>query len=159
MIECTLVLIKPDGIKRGLIGELIKRFEQRGLKIVGMKMVWMTKELSQKHYAAHVKKPFYKAVEAFMTSSPVVAMVIEGVHAVEYVRKVTGATEPKSADVGTIRGDFAHLSYEHADKRGITLMNLVHASGTKEEAQAEIKLWFKEAELFDYETGHDPYVR
>ena len=117
MIEQTLVLIKPDGVKRGLIGEVTKRFELRGLKIVGLKMVQVDPDFSKKHYAAHIDKKFYKGLEKFIVSGPVVAMIIEGVDAVEVVRKIVGSTEPKGADVGTIRGDFAHISYEHADKK------------------------------------------
>lgn len=158
MIEKTLVLIKPDGVKRGLIGELIGRFEQRGLKIVGMKMIWIDKSFARKHYSAHIKKSFYKHLEEFITSGPVVAMVIQGIHAVEIVRKIVGSTEPKSADIGTIRGDFAHVSYAYADIKGITIKNLIHASGTSEEAAIEIDLWFKPEEIYDYKTAHEEHV-
>jgi len=158
MIDKTLVLIKPDGVKRGLIGDLIKRFEQRGLKVVGMKMIWMDKKFSKKHYSAHIKKAFYKQLEDFMTSGPIVAMVIEGVHAVEFVRKIAGATEPKSAEMGTIRSDFAHVSYEYSDSKGMAIKNLVHASGTPEEAIVEINLWFKPEEIHDYKTVHEEHV-
>ncbi|MDP2908924.1 MAG: nucleoside-diphosphate kinase [Nanoarchaeota archaeon] len=158
MIEKTLVLIKPDGVKRGLIGEILKRFEQRGLKLVGMKMVWIDKNFAKKHYSAHVKKGFYKNLEEFITSGPVVAMVIEGIHAVEIVRKIVGSTEPKSAEIGTIRADFAHVSYDYADKKGITIKNLIHASGTSEEAAIEINLWFKPEEIYDYKTAHEEHV-
>lgn len=158
MIEKTLVLIKPDGVKRGLIGELVRRFEQRGLKIVGMKMVWIDKNFAKKHYAAHIKKSFYKGLEEFMTSGPVVAMVIQGIHAVEIVRKVVGYKEPKSAEIGTIRGDFAHTSYAYSDSKGVTIKNLIHASGTSEEAIIEINLWFKPEEIYDYKTVHEEHV-
>ncbi len=158
MIEKTLVLIKPDGVKRGLIGEILKRFEQRGLKLVGMKMVWIDKSFAKKHYSEHVKKGFYKNLEEFITSGPVVAMVIEGIYAVEIVRKIVGSTEPKSAEIGTIRADFAHVSYDYADKKGITIKNLIHASGTSEEAAIEISLWFKPEEIYDYKTVHEEHV-
>lgn len=158
MIERTLVLIKPDGVKRGLIGELVKRFEQRGLKLCGMKMVWINKEFSKKHYATHIKKGFYKTLENFITSGPLIAIVIEGVAAVALVRKIVGSTEPFSAPTGTIRGDFAHVSYHYADKKGVSIMNLIHASGTKEEAEAEIKLWFKPEEVHDYKIAHEEHV-
>lgn len=158
MIEKTLLLIKPDGVKRGLIGEFIKRFEQRGLKIVGMKMIWIKKSFARKHYAAHVKKSFYKKLEDFVTSGPVVAIVVQGIHAVEAVRKIVGATEPKSAEMGTIRADFAHISYAYADTKGIVIKNLVHASGTPEEAAVEINLWFKPEEIYDYKTVHEEHV-
>lgn len=158
MISRTLVLIKPDGVKRGLIGELVKRLEQRGLKIIGMKMVWIDKKFSKKHYAPHVKKAFYKKLEEFITSGPVVAMVVQGVHAVDIVRRTVGATEPKGAEVGSIRADFAHVSYEYADTKGMAIKNLVHASGTPEEAITEIELWFKPEEIYDYKTVHEEYV-
>lgn len=158
MIEKTLVLIKPDGVKRGLIGEILKRFEQRGLKLVGMKMVWIDKSFAKKHYSAHVKKGFYKNLEEFIISGPVVAMVIEGIQAVEIVRKVVGSTEPRSAEIGTIRADFAHVSYAYADKKGITIKNLIHASGTSDEAAIEISLWFKPEEIYDYRTVHEEHV-
>lgn len=158
MIEKTLVLIKPDGVKRGLIGDLVKRFEQRGLKIIGMKMIWIDKAFAKKHYAAHIKKKFYKPLETFITSGPVVALVVQGIHAVDFVRKIVGSTEPKSAEMGTIRSDFAHVSYEYADKKGITLKNLIHASGSAEEALTEIELWFKPEEVYDYRTVHEEHV-
>ncbi len=158
MIEKTLVLVKPDGVKRGYIGEFVKRFEQRGLKIVGMKMVWIDRNFAKKHYSAHVKKSFYKKLEDFIISGPVVAIVIEGVHAVEIVRKIVGSTEPKSADMGTIRADFAHVSYTYADSKGMAIKNLVHASGTSAEAAEEISLWFKPEEIHDYKTVHEEQV-
>jgi nucleoside-diphosphate kinase len=158
MIERTLVLVKPDGVQRGLIGDIISRFEQRGLKIVGMKMVWIDEKFSKKHYAAHVGKNMYPLLEKFITSAPVVAMAVEGIHAVELVRKVVGSTEPKTAPIGTIRGDYAHVSYDYADEKQISVKNLVHASGNKEEADQEVGLWFSETELYEYETSHDRHV-
>ena len=158
MIERTLVLIKPDGVERSLIGEIISRFEKVGLKVSGMKMMWVDKEFSKKHYSAHIGKPFYGGLEKFITSGPVVAIVLEGLHAVELVRKMVGGTEPKSATPGTIRGDYAHHSYEYTDKKGIAIKNLIHASGTKEEAEPEISLWFSERELYKFSTVHEPHV-
>ncbi|MBI5390102.1 nucleoside-diphosphate kinase [Candidatus Woesearchaeota archaeon] len=158
MIERTLVLIKPDGVQRSLTGELIQRFERVGLKIVGMKMAWVDKAFSQKHYAAHVKKPFYAGLEKMITEGPVIAMVFEGIHAVELVRKIVGPTEPRKAPPGTIRGDYAQHSYEYADKKGIAIKNLIHASGTKDEADVEVALWFKNNELHSYKTVHDVHV-
>lgn len=158
MIEKTLVLIKPDGVKRCLIGELVKRFEQRGLKIIGMKMVWIDKNFAKKHYAIHIKKKFYKPLEEFITSGPVIAMVIQGIHAVEIVRRTVGGTEPKSAEIGTIRADFAHVSYVYSDTKGMAIKNLIHASGTPEEATTEINLWFKPEEIYDYKTVHEEQV-
>ena len=117
MIEQTLILVKPDGVERGIVGNILTRFEHAGLKFVGMKMMWVDKEFSKKHYAEHVEKPFYKGLEEFIVSGPVIAMVLEGLHAVSLVRKIVGATEPKSALPGTIRGDYAHHSYEFTDKK------------------------------------------
>lgn len=158
MIERTLVLIKPDAVVRKLIGKIIGRFEDVGLKIVGMKMVWLNKDFSKKHYAAHIAKPFYKGLEEFMTCGPVVAMVLEGVHAVEVVRKHTGSTEPFSALPGTIRGDYAHHSYTFADKKGSAIKNVIHASGTQEDAKTEILLWFSKEELHTYKTVDEVHV-
>lgn len=158
MFERTLILIKPDGVERGLIGAIISRFEHVGMKIVGMKMAWIDKEFSKKHYAAHIEKPFYKGLETFIVSGPVVAMVIEGIDAVDTVRKMVGATEPKASAPGTIRGDFAHHSYGHADKKGIAIKNLIHASGSKEDAKAEVSLWFNAKELHSYATVHEKHT-
>lgn len=157
-IERTLVLLKPDAIQRGLIGKIITRFENVGLKIVGMKMVWVNEEFSKKHYSDHVNKPFYKPLEKFITEGPVIAMVIEGIHAVEVVRKIVGSTEPKKAQPGTIRGDFAHHSYEYADKKSIAIKNLIHASDTLENAKKEIELWFNDEEIHTYKTVHEYHV-
>lgn len=158
MIEQTLVLIKPDGVERGLIGQIVTRFEQSGLKIVGMKLVKIDKEFSKKHYAAHISKPFYKGLESFIVSGPVVAMVLEGIEAIDLVRKMVGATEPKSALPGTIRGDFSHHSYGYADKKGIAIKNLIHASGSKEDAKTEVALWFGKHELITYATVHEKHT-
>ncbi len=158
MMERTLILVKPDGVERGLIGEILTRFEKVGLKIIGMKMVWIDKEFSKKHYAAHVEKPFYKGLEAFIVSGPVVAMVLEGIEAVDLVRKLVGATEPKSSAPGTIRGDYAHHSYGYADKKGIAIKNLIHASGSKDDAKAEVALWFTPKEMHSYQTVHEKHT-
>lgn len=158
MIEKTLVLIKPDAVERGLIGEIVKRIEQRGLKISGMKMKKIDIEFSKKHYSEHVEKPFYQGLENFITSGPVIAIAVEGINAVETMRKIVGSTEPKSAIPGTIRGDFAHISYSYADKKGITIKNLVHASGNKEDADKEVELWFNLDELHDYYNVHEKHV-
>lgn len=158
MIEQTLVLIKPDGVQRGLIGEIMHRFENAGLKVAGIKMVWVDKKFAKEHYKAHVGKKFYPGLEAMITEGPVVAMVIEGINAVTQVRKMVGDTEPKGAAPGTIRGDFAHVSYEYADKKGIAIKNLIHASGNKEEAATEVKLWFKKDELHSYKTVHEVHT-
>ena len=157
-IEQTLVLIKPDGVERGLIGTIISRFENVGLKIIGMKMMWIDNNFSRKHYSAHIAKPFYKGLEEFITAGPVIAMAIEGLHAIEVVRKIVGPTEPKSAQPGTIRGDHAHHSYEYTDKKGIAIKNLIHASGDKTDAEAELNLWFTAKELHSYKTVHEKHV-
>lgn len=158
MIEATLVLVKPDGVQRGLIGEIIKRFEQRGLKISALKMMRIDADFAKEHYADHVGKDFYKGLEEFITQAPVVAMVVEGINAIENVRKIVGSTEPKSAPIGTIRGDYAHVSYEYADQKKISIRNLVHASGNKKDAEREIGLWFSIDELHSYEGANDKHV-
>lgn len=158
MLERSLVLLKPDAVQRNLSGRIISRFEDAGLKIVGMKMIWVSNDFAKKHYAAHVKKSFYPGLEKFITAGPVIAMVIEGLHAVEAVRKIVGPTEPRTAPPGTIRGDFAHHSYEFTDKKGIAIKNLIHASGTKEEAKTEVELWFKPEEIHSYKTVHEEHT-
>jgi len=139
MIERTLIIIKPDGVKKGLEKSIVKRYEDAGLKMVKRKELTPALQLLKNHYSAHVAKPFYPHLEKFMSSGPVVAMIFEGLDAVATARKVTGATDPAKADKGTIRRDFGNLSLEDDDR--IT-MNIVHASATKEEARKEIKLWF-----------------
>ena len=158
MIERTLVLLKPDAVQRAFVGEIITRFERVGLKIVGMKMVWVDEDFSKKHYSDHVDKPFYPGLEEFITEGPVIAMVLEGIHAVEIVRKIVGPTEPKQAPPGTIRGDFSHHSYAYTDKKGIAIKNLIHASGSVEDAEKEVSLWFKPEELHSYKTVHDVHT-
>ena len=157
-MEKTLVLIKPDGVERALAGEILTRFEKVGLKIAGVKMVWVDKEFSQKHYSAHVEKPFYAGLENFITSGPVIALCLQGLHAVELVRKLVGPTEPKSAASGTIRGDYSHHSYAYTDQKGIAIKNLIHASGEIEEAEQEVALWFTPEELHDYNSVHEKHT-
>lgn len=158
MMEKSLVLVKPDGVQRQLVGRVVQRFEDVGLKIIGMKMLWVDKNFSKKHYSAHLKKEFYKGLETFITEGPVVAMVLQGLHAVENVRKLVGPTDPRKAAPGTIRGDFAHHSQEHTDKEKKSIRNLIHASGNRKEADEEIKMWFKKDELHDYKTAHERHV-
>ena len=158
MIERTLVLLKPDAVQRGLMGEIIMRFERAGLKVVGCKMVWVDKEFSRQHYAEHVEKPFYKGLEAVITHGPVLALCIEGIEAIATVRKMVGTTEPKGSPPGTIRGDYAHVSYGYADQKGIGIKNLIHASANAGDAQREVALWFKDGELHSYKTVHDVHV-
>ena len=152
-VERTFVMIKPDGVQRALIGEIISRFEKVGLKIVAMKFIHVDKEFSRKHYNEHVDKPFYPGLEQLLISGPVVAMVLEGANVIAQVRKMVGGTEPASAQPGTIRGDYAHISYSRADELGIGVPNLIHASDSKESSDKEINLWFSETEIYDnYET-------
>jgi len=158
MIERSLVIIKPDGVERSLVGEIIKRFENAGLKIVGMKMLWVDKKFAEEHYKAHKSKPFFKELVDFITEGPVVSFVVEGVHAVDNVRRLVGVTSPHEAPPGTIRGDFAHISMAYASKKGLGGKNLVHASGTKQEADEEIKLWFKKDEMHSYTTVNQKHV-
>ena len=158
-VERTFVMIKPDGVQRALVGELISRFERTGLKLVAMKFVHVDADFSKKHYAEHVSKPFYKGLEDLLVSGPVVAMVFEGAKAISLVRKLVGATEPAASAPGTIRGDYAHMSYGRADAKGVGVPNLIHASDSTENAQKEIHLWFSESELFDnYETVHQKFM-
>lgn len=158
MIERSLVIIKPDGVERSLVGEIIKRFENTGMKLVGMKMVWIDRKFAEKHYSAHRSKPFFNELVDFITEGPVVAFVVEGVHAVENVRRLVGTTSPHEAAPGTIRGDFAHISMAYASKKGLGGKNVIHASGSKKEADDEIKLWFKKDELHTYNTVHEKHV-
>jgi len=157
-MEQTLVLIKPDGVQRGLVGEILQRFEKVGLKISGTKMVLVDKDFSKQHYAAHVGKDFYPGLEKIITEGPVIAFVLEGIHAVEIVRKMVGATEPKEAAPGTIRGDYAQHSYAHSKATGLAIKNLIHASATLEEAEAEVALWFAPEEIHVYNTDSEKHV-
>lgn len=161
MIQKTLVLLKPDAVQRGLIGRIISRFEDAGLKIVGMKMLWIDKEFAKKHYADLGKRRGIEVLNRtlkYVTQGPVVAIALEGVGSVSVVRKLVGTTEPKTASPGTIRGDFAHLSFEYADKQNKAIHNLIHASGSLEEAEQELNLWFKPEELHSYKTVHELHV-
>ena len=137
--ERTFVAIKPDGVKRGLIGRVIQRFEDKGFKIVGMKLLQVTPELAAKHYEEHQGKPFYNRLIYYITSAPIVAMVIEGYNAVESVRHTVGATNHMNADVGTIRADFAQIME----------YNIVHASDSPQSAEREISLYFRPEEIYD----------
>jgi len=144
MIEKTCVIVKPDGVRRGIADKIISRYEKEGLKIIAKKQLTADDALLTKHYSAHIGKPFFEPLKKFMMSGPVVAMIIEGESAVSHVRKITGATDPSKAEKGTIRGDLGIDSQEKADKEKRAIQNLVHASGTVEEAKKEISLWFPE---------------
>lgn len=153
--ERTLVLFKPDALVRGLVGRLLQRFEDAGLKIVGMKMKLMDADFTRRHYFDLQERfgaAVYDATAAFMQQGPVVAVVLEGVEAVANVRRIVGSTFPNEAPAGTIRGDFAHTSKAYSQARQKVVANLVHASGKVEEAKYEVELWFDESELFTYET-------
>ena len=144
----TLLLVKPDGVQRQLVGRVLTRFEERGLKIVGLKLVWADRALAEQHYAVHRERPFFKGLVDFITSSPLVAAAIEGPNAIAIVRAMNGATRPHEAAPGSIRGDFAVE----------TAQNLVHASDSPENAATELALWFKDTELFSYEREIDRWV-
>ena len=148
MNERTLILIKPDGVQRALIGKIIDRYEARGLRIVGMKMVHADRALAEKHYEVHREKPFFAGLVEFITSGPLVAMAVEGLNAVSVVRDINGATRPHEAAPGSIRGDLA-LDTGH---------NLVHGSDSVETATAELALWFADGEQFDYARDIDTWV-
>lgn len=148
MTERTLVLVKPDGVQRLLVGRILARYEERGLRIVGLKLVKVDRDLAERHYAVHREKPFFAGLVEFITSAPLVALVLEGPDAVAVVRTMNGATRPNQADPGTIRGDLAL----------VTSQNLVHASDSPETAQFELDLWFRPEELVGYAREIDRWV-
>ena len=148
MTERTLVLIKPDGVQRLLTGRILARYEDRGLKLVGLKLIRVSAEHAERHYAVHREKPFFRGLVDFITSAPLVAAVLEGPNAIGVVRAMNGATRPHEAAPGSIRGDFALE----------TAQNLVHASDSPENAAAEIALWFAASELLDYGRDIDRWV-
>lgn len=165
LIQRTLILFKPDAVQRGIVGEILTRFERVGLKIIGTKMIFPNKEHYHKHYEGIGKmvtrrgeKAFDMALE-FMTQGPVIAMVLEGVESVELVRKLVGGTEPKAALPGTIRGDYSHMSFGYADERNVGIPNLIHASGSVEEAKQEIEHWFADHEIYDYHSPREKFTR
>ena len=148
MRERTLILVKPDGIQRGLAGEIISRLESRGLRIVGLRMLRVDEALAKRHYAEHEGKPFFAGLIDYITSSPIVAAVIEGTRAIEVVRKTMGVTDPAEAEPGTIRGDL-----------GLELgRNLIHGSDGPDSAAREIALFFDESQTFDYERDIDRWI-
>lgn len=160
-MEKTLVLLKPDAVARAIAGEIITRFERAGLKIIGIKMVHPDEAHYHHHYetiskiASRRGEDVYRRNTDAMLAGPVIALVLEGIDAVELVRKMVGDTEPKKAAPGTIRGDYAHMSIPHANAKNIGLPNIVHASGNSDEAAQEIEHWFSSQELFDYQTVHE----
>jgi nucleoside-diphosphate kinase len=164
-IERSLIVFKPDAVQRGIVGEILARFEKVGLKIVAAKMLNPDTAFYHHHYekigtmiTRHGQEIFDTTV-AMMQSGPVLAFVLEGVEAVAVVRKLVGSTESKSSLPGTIRGDYSHMSYAHANEAGIGLPNILHASGDQAEAKLEIAHWFSEAEMFDYEATHEKFTQ
>jgi nucleoside-diphosphate kinase len=148
-MERPLVLLKPDCVQRRLIGRVLARFEDKGFNIIAMKLMQITPDLSKKHYAEHVNKPFYPGLEKFITGAPVVAMVVEGLEAIRVVREMLGATSGLKAVAGTIRGDFSSSRQ----------MNLVHASDGPEAAAREIALYFRNEEICSYEPTLTPWMK
>jgi nucleoside-diphosphate kinase len=146
--ERTFIIVKPDGVQRGLVGEIIKRFEARGLRIIGMKFVQMSRELAEKHYAVHKERPFFGALVSYITSGPVVVMALEGTNAVAAARQTIGATKPHEAAAGTIRGDFA-LEIGR---------NLVHGSDSVENGVLEVSNFFSDDELVFWGRNTDPWI-
>lgn len=146
--ERSLIIIKPDAIQRSLVGEIITRFERKGLKIIGMKMMHLKDALVEEHYAHIADKPFFPRIKRFMTSSPVIVMAVAGIKAVDSIRLIVGVTKSYEADAGTIRGDYA-LSMQS---------NVVHASDSKESAQAEIKRFFAEGEIIEYDKVDTQFI-
>lgn len=147
-MQQTLIILKPSAIQRSLAGKIIDRFQQKGLRIAAMKMMRMTEELCREHYAHLVDRPFFPEIVASMTACPVVVMVLEGTDAISVVRLMTGATNGREAAPGTIRGDFSMSSQE----------NIVHASSSVEDAEAEVKRFFKPEEIFDYPLSAVPFI-
>jgi len=147
-IEKTLILLKPDAVQRAIAGEIITRFEKKGLKLVGMKLINVSKELAHTHYAEHKEKPFFPGLVDFITAGPTLSMVVEGDNAIAVVRKLVGATNPQNADPGTIRHDFGM----------VTGRNLIHASDSPASATREIALFFKKEDIIEYKLVHETWV-
>lgn len=162
MIQRSLILLKPDALDRGITGEILTRFERVGAKIVGMKLLVSEKDTAMQHYTEDLAERRGQKVRDLMidmiSSGPIMAIVVEGIEIVEVVRKMIGATEPKSAAPGTIRGDFAHVSFKYADANEIGVFNLIHASGSEEEAPIEISVWFKPEELVEHDPSYTKYT-
>lgn len=147
-MEKTFLMVKPDGVQRQLIGQIVSRFEQKGLKLIGAKLMKISEELAQQHYGEHKEKPFFNELVQFITSGPVFAMVWEGENAIEISRQMMGKTNPKDALSGTIRGDF-----------GLTVgKNVIHGSDSPESAEREIQLFFKAEELVEYDREIDAWI-
>ena len=147
-METSLIILKPDAVQRGLMGKIISRFEDKGLQIVGSRMMLISQELAATHYQDHAGKPFYDGLVAFMTSSPVLVLAIRGVGAIEICRKMMGATFGSKADPGTIRGDFGVSNS----------FNLIHGSDSPEAATRELSLFFEDGQVLDYKRGHEGWI-
>jgi nucleoside-diphosphate kinase len=162
MIQRTLVLLKPDTLDRGIVGEILTRFERVGAKLAGLKLLVSEKDTAMQHYTEDLAKRRGEKVREVMvrmlTSGPIVAVALEGVDIIEIVRKMVGATEPKAAAPGTIRGDYAHVSYGHADEKGIAVFNLIHASDSPENAEAELSVWFRPEELVAHKPSYTKFT-
>lgn len=163
-IERTLIVLKPDTLARGLCGEILTRFEKVGLKIVAMKMLKPNKDFFYHHYetigsmiSRRGEKPFNDNL-VYMQKSPVIAIVLEWIEAPKLVRKMVGTTEPQVAFPGTVRGDYAHISFSYADSIDKAIPNLIHASGDSQEAEQEVAHWFKPEELFDYDRADQEFM-
>ena len=156
--------MKPDAVKRSIVGEILSRFEKVGLKIVGMKMIQPTHDFMEKHYHDILERHGEKVLnglKSYMGSSPVVVFVLQGESAIKIVRKIVGSTEPHASAPGTIRGDYAHMTYARADSEDNDIQsvyNLIHASSSPEDAEHEVGLWFSEAELYEYQTLHEAFM-
>lgn len=165
LVQKTLIVFKPDAVQRGIVGEILSRFERVGLKIVGCKMVNPDRDHYYAHYEGISQMISRRGQEAFdltleyMASGPVIAVVLEGVEAVALVRKIVGPTEPKSADMGTVRGDYSHMSFGYSNSKKIGVPNLIHASGSAEEAEKEVDHWFKVSEMYEYEDLVEKFMR
>lgn len=165
LIERTFIIFKPDAVQRGIVGEILTRFERIGLKIAGMKMVNPSREQYHEHYEAiggmitRRGEHIFNNTVNFMSLGPVVVAVLEGVEAIALVRKLVGSTEPKSAELGTIRGDYSHMSYGRADSEDKGIPNLIHASADESDAKKEISYWFADNELYEYQVLHERFTR
>ena len=147
-METTLILIKPDGVQRGLIGEIINRLERKGLKIIGLKLMQASDKIANEHYAEHVGKPFFNSLVEFITSSPLIALAVQGDNAVDVSRNLMGSTNPQEAAPGTIRGDF-----------GMTIgMNLIHGSDSTDSAKRELGIFFDESEILSFNRALDEWI-
>ncbi|MBN1585350.1 nucleoside-diphosphate kinase [Candidatus Uhrbacteria bacterium] len=162
MIQRTLVLLKPDALDRGIVGEVITRFERVGANMVGLKLLVSAEDTAKLHYTDDLARRRGEEVRnrmiSMLISGPIVAICLEGVEIIEVVRKMVGATEPKAAAPGTIRGDYAHVSYQHADEKGIGVFNLIHASDSQESADSEIGVWFKPEELCVHHPSYTKFT-